>query len=124
MYPSGIWRGFWEQSHVGRQPMDPFELYFEGGEVTGAGIDMVGRFVFAGTFDERTGHLGLVKQYLGAHQVRYDGRPDGEGCIHGTWRIAVEHFGTTVTDEGNFAIWPELPKPTGDEPIVEIKKSL
>ena len=83
MFPSGVWRGFWEQQECGRQPMEAFELHFRGGLATGHGRDVVGRFTFHGEYDEKTGRVTLVKQYLGRHQVVYDGRPDGEGSILG-----------------------------------------
>ena len=115
MFPSGVWRGFWEQKEFGRQPMEAFQLYFRGGEVTGHGRDVVGRFTFSGEYDERTGRVTMVKQYLGRHQVHFDGRPDGEGCILGTWSIPPIW-------SGPFLLRPEVPRPTGDEPIHEIKK--
>lgn len=114
MYPSGDWEGFWVQDFVGRGDMTPFTLHFGGGRVTGKGKDMVGRFTFAGTYDEVTGAIRMVKQYLGAHQVLYVGRPDGEGSIQGTWSIPP-------FDSGPFVIRPALARPTGDEPIREIR---
>jgi hypothetical protein len=117
MFPSGVWEGFWEQDGYGRQPMEQFELHFRpDGTVRGHGRDMVGRFTFAGQFDPGSGRVEMVKQYHGAHQVHYDGRPDGEGCILGTWTIDLPGF----HDRGAFALKPALPKPTGDEPIRRI----
>lgn len=119
MYPSGTWIGYWHQSSVGRHPMKEFELHFRSdGTVTGHGVDMVGRFTFDGEWDRTTGRVQMTKQYLGQHQVHYDGNPDGEGSITGTWTI--EYFG--FRDEGPFGLSPHLPKPTGDEPIQEIGK--
>ena len=115
MFPSGVWLGFWEQELFGRQPMEAFYLYFRDGEVTGHGRDVVGRFTFHGEYDERTGRVTMVKQYLGLHQVHYDGHPDGEGCILGTWTIGTAY-------KGPFLIRPSVPRPRGDEPIQEIKK--
>jgi hypothetical protein len=57
----------------------------------------------------------MVKQYLGKHQVAYDGKPDGEGSILGTWVIIGA--GT-----GPFRLHPDIPRPTGNEPIHEIRK--
>lgn len=113
MYPSGRWDGFWVQEPWGRQAMTPFTLHFADGRVSGAGRDMVGRFTFSGEYDEATGAVRMVKQYLGRHAVLYVGRPDGEGGIPGTWAIG----GLT---SGSFLIRPRLQKPTGDEPIHEI----
>jgi hypothetical protein len=113
MYPSGRWDGFWVQEHWGRQAMTPFTLQFTAGRVTGEGRDMVGRFTFSGEYDETTGEVRMVKQYLGKHQVLYVGRPDGEGSIQGTWSIG-EYY------TGPFLLRPRIGKPKGDEPIQEI----
>jgi hypothetical protein len=113
MYPSGQWDGFWVQQQWGRQRMTPFSLHFAAGKVTGEGKDIVGRFTISGTYDEGTGVVRLVKQYVGKHQVLYVGRPDGEGSIHGTWSIGPDWTGP-------FSLRPTLAKPTGDEPIQEI----
>jgi hypothetical protein len=86
MYPSGSWRGYWEQAGWGRQPMHELELHFGGGNVRGSGRDVIGRFTFAGTYDYH-GLVRLVKQYLGRHQVLYEGTYDGEGTIYGQWSI-------------------------------------
>jgi len=93
--------------------MTPFTLHFVAGCVTGEGRDVVGRFTFGGEYDEATGEVRLVKQYIGKHQVLYVGRPDGEGSILGTWSIG-EHC------TGPFLLRPMLAKPRGDEPIQEI----
>jgi hypothetical protein len=122
MFPSGTWRGFWEQEHFGRQPMEAFVLNFRGGEVAGHGRDIVGRFTFHGEYDERTGRVRMVKQYLGKHTVRYDGGPDGEGCILGKWTIDSELLGVGPFTTGPFLLYPDVPRPTGDEPIYEIQK--
>ena len=121
MYPSGVWKGFWQQDGWGRQPMEAFRLKFGGGEITGGGFDVVGRFVFAGRYDERTGAVTLVKRYLGKHAVVYVGEPDGEGCIGGEWAVDEDYFGTRFVSRGPFLLKPELPEPTGDEPVEEIK---
>lgn len=113
MYPSGTWQGFWEQPGYGRQPMERFELHFRDRAVSGGGVDVVGRFTVRGECDGRTGRVRLTKQYVGKHRVDYDGQPDGEGCIGGTWRIED-------TWTGKFLMQPTLPRPTGDEPIQEI----
>ncbi|HET6574507.1 MAG TPA: hypothetical protein VFG68_12945 [Fimbriiglobus sp.] len=122
MFVSGTWRGFWEQEGYGRQPMEAFELHFRVGDVTGHGRDVVGRFTCAGEYDETTGRVRMVKQYLGRHMVLYEGGPDGEGCIHGTWTIVNNVLGTKWLTTGPFVLYPDVPRPTGDEPIYEIKK--
>ena len=119
MYPSGMWCGFWDQQHLGRQPMKSFELRFDRGEVRGSGKDVVGKFTVEGTYDTLSGRILFIKRYIGKHQVMYEGEPDGEGKILGKWKI-VNKYGQTLI--GSFLIYPDLPKPTGDEPIFEITK--
>jgi hypothetical protein len=99
MYFSGAWRGYWEQAGFGRQLMYDLTLYFEGGGITGEGYDCIGPFTFAGEYDEH-GDVVLVKQYLGRHQVVYNGRYDGEGTIYGRWTIGELW-------SGPFALHPE-----------------
>jgi hypothetical protein len=119
MYASGRWEGFWVQELYGRQPMTPFILHFADGQVTGSGKDVIGRFTFAGTYDEMTGAVRMVKQYIGKHKVLYVGQPDGEGCIAGTWSFPdIPYTGPGAT--GPFLLRPAVAKPTGDEPIQEI----
>jgi len=113
MYPSGRWEGFWVQRHLGRQAMTPFTLQFANGTVTGQGRDVIGRFTFSGEYDESTGTVRMVKQYIGKHQVLYIGQPDGEGSIQGTWWI-------NDSCSGPFLLRPAVAKPRGDEPIQEI----
>ncbi len=117
MFPSGVWEGFWEQRVIGRHAMEQFELHFRPeGTIEGWGVDIVGEFTFSGQANPATGQVRMVKQYIGAHQVHYLGRLDGEGCILGTWTIDTPGF----HDSGAFALKPALKKPTGDEPILEI----
>ena len=113
MYPSGRWEGFWVQEQYGRQAMEAFTLRFAGGEISGHGRDVIAPFTFRGTYDERTGIVLMEKQYLGRHRVTYRGRPDGEGCIQGTWHIGE-------LGSGPFLIRPVVGRPRGDEPIQEI----
>jgi hypothetical protein len=86
MYPSGAWRGFWEQTMFGKQPMRQLTLRFDGGRIDGDGVDVIGRFTFNGSYDD-TGSVALIKQYAGLHQVLYRGAYDGEGSILGRWSI-------------------------------------
>jgi hypothetical protein len=113
MYPSGRWEGFWVQAQWGRQPMTPFVLHFADGQITGSGKDVIGRFTFAGTYDEATGEVRMAKQYVGRHRVLYVGRPDGEGSIQGTWSIGPDWTGP-------FLLRPSVAKPAGDAPIEEV----
>ena len=117
MYPSGRWEGFWVQDSYGRQPMRAFELHFAGGAITGGGKDIVGQFSFSGVYDKQTGRVLMVKQYLDKHAVRYTGESDGEGSIQGTWEITTP-WGR---EAGSFLLRPVLRRPTGDEPIGEIR---
>lgn len=112
MYPSGFWRGYWEQYGYGRQLMGPLELHFSDGKITGEGRDCIGPFTFAGQYNER-GSVVLVKQYLGRHQVLYRGEHDGEGTIFGQWSIG-EYY------SGPFALTPELNRAASDAPIREL----
>jgi hypothetical protein len=94
--------------------MTRFSLSFAGGKVTGMGRDIIGPFVFSGVYEEATGAVRLIKQYLGKHSVLYSGQPDGEGSIHGIWQIG--DFG-----KGPFLIRPAMRKPVGDESIQEME---
>src|SRR5215210_7366287 len=100
MFPSGLWRGYWEQPVFGRQFMDDFTLRFADGQITGSGRDIVGLFVIRGQY--QGGSLEFVKQYVGKHKVVYTGTYDGEGSIHGTWVIPEGIFTTT----GPFSLSP------------------
>jgi hypothetical protein len=86
MYPSGAWRGFWEQPMFGKQSMRQLTLRFECGRIDGDGVDVIGRFTFTGTYDDG-GSVAMIKQYVGRHQVLYLGAYDGEGSILGRWSI-------------------------------------
>lgn len=113
MYPTGRWEGFWYQQHFGRQSMTEFTLRFRHGEVSGEGRDVIGPFLFSGEYDESSGRVRIVKQYIGRHQVLYVGHPDGEGCIQGTWSIGADWTGP-------FLMRPVVGRPTGEEPIHDI----
>src|SRR4051812_43888413 len=81
MYPSGSWRGFWDQALYGRQPMRELVLHFSSGAVEGSGVDVVGPFTLQGTY-ESNGRISLIKRYR-YHTVNYVGQYDGEGTIYG-----------------------------------------
>jgi hypothetical protein len=118
MYTSGAWDGFWEQAGWGRQPMQAFELNFgEKNDVLGQGVDVIGKFIVRGEYDKTTGIISFRKLYLGKHTVHYEGKPDGEGSILGTWLIES----TWGDQKGPFMIKPVLKKPSGNEEIFEIK---
>ena len=109
MYPSGVWRGYWEQQYWGRQPMGPLVLRFRDGQIEGEGRDVIGPFTFEGEYDDQGG-IHMVKQYLGQHQVLYEGTYDGEGTIFGQWSTSPFNF-------GSFALSPVRGKPPTDMPI-------
>jgi hypothetical protein len=111
MYPSGAWRGYWEQEVWGRQPMGPLLLRFHDGVIDGEGRDIIGRFTFEGEYDEQ-GRIRLVKQYVGRHQVFYQGVYDGEGTIFGDWHIPP-------CWSGSFALSPVIGQSLADAPIEE-----
>src|SRR3954471_22266987 len=112
MYPSGSWRGFWEQRGWGRQPMHGLVLRFAEGRIEGEGRDCIGSFTFVGEYDSRGG-VRLTKQYLGRHAVQYEGNYDGEGSIHGRWSIPPIW-------SGSFALSPIQQRPGPDTPIEDL----
>lgn len=87
MYPSGVWRGYWDQVVFGRQLMNDLNIHFDQGKVTGHGKDIVGQFTLSGSYDH-LGKVQMIKQYVDRHQVEYSGEYDGEGTIFGTWIIS------------------------------------
>jgi hypothetical protein len=92
--------------------MGPLVLRFHGGVIEGEGRDIVGPFTFEGEYDPH-GAIRMVKQYLGRHQVIYQGTYDGEGTIFGQWRIPPFWSGT-------FALSPVVGKALADAPIEEL----
>jgi hypothetical protein len=112
MYPSGRWRGYWEQVVWGRQAMRELVLRFEGGAVEGRGEDVIGPFIFRGTYDDGGG-VAMVKQYVGRHRVVYHGAYDGEGTIFGRWAIGDEW-------SGPFALRPDDAGAAADVPILAV----
>jgi hypothetical protein len=98
-FPSGPWVGFWIQRGLGKQQMS-LSLAFVAGRVTGSGRDIIGRFDFSGRYDLKTGRVQMIKQYIGAHQVNYDGANQGDGMwLWGVWNIR--------RSRGGFHLWPE-----------------
>lgn len=111
MRDAGKWDGFWEQPPYGRQAMEDLLLEFDSGSVRGAGRDMIGPFLFEGTYDT-AGLVRLRKQYIGRHTVLYVGQYDGEGVVFGQWFIG--------SDSGKFALRRQWRPPGADAPIQEI----
>jgi hypothetical protein len=82
----GRWRGCWVQTHWGRQSMR-VTLRLGEGRIEGEGDDIIGPFTFCGHYDMQ-GRVSMIKQYIGRHQVLYEGAYDGEGTIFGMWTIS------------------------------------
>ena len=99
-FPSGEWVGFWlQRAYAGRQWMRLI-LTFKDGVISGGGSDRVGDFDMRGTYDLKSGACSIVKSYVGAHNLIYDGRNEGDGMwIWGLWHIPGD-------DRGGFHLWP------------------
>ena len=74
------------------------QLTFADGNMTGDGVDDIGRFRIKGRYEAPTRECYWTKTYLGAQDVFYRGFREGKG-IWGTWEINI--FG-----HGGFHIWP------------------
>lgn len=94
---SGEWSGFYIEQHRPERGWMHLYLSFEQGRIKGEGTDYVGPWVAAGTYDESTGRCRWTKQYVGQHQVSYEGRCTENG-IQGSW---------TIFSSGPFHIWPK-----------------
>jgi hypothetical protein len=126
-FPSGPWTGFFLDPRMpGRHRME-LHLTFRHGQLSGEGRDWVGAFHLRGKYFLEDGKCHWSKQYLGGHNVFYQGFNEGKG-IWGTWEIAPE-FGFA---RGGFHIWPEgMPDPAGahlaekadlPQPIVQVEE--
>ena len=73
-------------------------LAFESGRIRGEGTDYVGPWVAEGSYDLKSRQCQWNKQYLGKHNVLYQGLI-GDTGIQGNWEI------TFVS--GPFHIWPK-----------------
>lgn len=96
--PTGEWTGFYLETHRVQKGWMHLYLSFENGRIRGEGTDYVGPWTASGTYAAENGVCTWVKQYLGKHQVKYDGIA-GEHGIQGEWTIGY------VT--GQFHIWPK-----------------
>jgi len=74
------------------------QLTFANGNLSGDGVDDVGRFIIKGRYDAANRECYWTKTYLGAHDVFYRGFREGKG-IWGTWEIVIQAH-------GGFHIWP------------------
>lgn len=98
LFPSGPWVGFYNYRPGDRHRMD-LELSFANGQMSGTGVDDVGRFTIRGRYDAASRECHWTKSYLGAHDVFYRGFREGKG-IWGTWEIGM-------FSHGGFHIWPK-----------------
>jgi hypothetical protein len=96
--PSGVWSGFYLEDQRPRRGWMHLYLTFEDGVIAGEGTDYVGPWNISGSYDAGTGYCHWVKQYLGKHQVVYDGKVTDNG-IEGVWNIRNWL-------NGQFHIWP------------------
>jgi hypothetical protein len=103
--------GWWEQAGYGRQPMEQLRIEFDGGHIHGSGADIIRLFTLTGTIED--GKVTIVKRYLGQYSVDYLSTYDGEGTMHGMWRIGlfggkwmIKVVGRTVeTDAAEIPEW-------------------
>ena len=66
--------------------MRDLSIAIRAGRLTGAGVDVVGRFDLAGSL-AGAGTVVLTKRYAGRHTVTYAGWHDGEGRLWGHWSL-------------------------------------
>ena len=97
LFPSGPWTGFYNYRPGDRHRMD-LQLTFANGNMSGDGVDDIGRFLIKGRYDAASRECYWTKTYVGAHDVFYRGFREGKG-IWGTWEITIQYH-------GGFHIWP------------------
>jgi len=89
------WKGWYKQGGEKNQMDLDLQVSSEG--VFGLGKDGVGQFVMRGYNDPLQSCVSFIKQYLGAHQVHYNGsmwnKEDGKREIKGTWNISGDYHG-------------------------------
>ena len=76
------------------------ELTFKKGILRGSGRDRIGEFLFRGRYDVESGKCWWTKQYIGKHDINYQGYNEGRG-IWGTWTWLPN-----PASRGGFHIWP------------------
>ena len=97
LFPSGPWTGFYNYGPGERHRMD-LQLTFADGNMSGDGVDDIGRFLLKGRYDTANRECYWTKTYPGSHDVYYRGFREGKG-IWGTWEIGL-------LSHGGFHIWP------------------
>jgi len=95
--PTGQWHGFYLESHQPRRGWMHLYMEFSNEKIAGEGTDYVGPWNARGQYNSTTGMCTWVKQYLGKHQVHYQGL-SGPNGIQGQWKIGYL--------AGEFHIWP------------------
>ncbi len=99
-FPSGKWTGFYTYYDPNPHRMDLF-LEFHASQVSGDGMDDVGRFLIQGRYSCDTRQCSWAKRYVGQHTVTYHGVQSGK-TIAGEWTL--RSGGHTL--RGGFRIWP------------------
>ncbi|VDI48491.1 Hypothetical predicted protein [Mytilus galloprovincialis] len=93
---TGHWSGFYKQ-HDRQHPFE-LDIVFMEGNVTGEGIDQIGKFTIAGTCDVSSRRIQFRKQYKGAHSVNYSGQLSQDGCkMEGQYNIGGSSDKFTMT---------------------------
>ncbi len=100
-FPSGPWTGFFQMPGSKARHKMEIHLTFRDGTLRGEGRDRVGRFLFRGRYEVDSGKCHWTKQYIGQHDIYYQGYNEGRG-IWGVW----EWPGDPRWSAG-FHIWPE-----------------
>ena len=111
LFPSGEWEGFYTYSWSPQRHKMAFQLHFEGGQVTGSGVDDIAPFHWEGVYNTERMKCDMTKFYP-AHAVFYDGHVDENG-IWGTWNIRPMW-------RGGFHIWPKSAGESNEEEEEEV----
>ena len=98
LFPSGPWTGFYNYRAGGSRHRMELQLTFANGNMSGGGMDDIGRFLIKGRYDSSSRECYWSKTYVGAHDVFYRGFREGKG-IWGKWEIGI-------MSHGGFHIWP------------------
>jgi hypothetical protein len=124
--PSGEWNGFYLEDRPQRGWMHLY-MSFKEGRIQGEGTDYVGPWTAGGWYDLELGTCGWVKNYVGRHNVSYEGQITDRGIL-GQW---------TILTSGTFHIWPrrfhelnelylkqDLEAPVGPSPLVPSQRAV
>ena len=97
------WSGrFWQNGKETEMSFNHM-IMDQDGKIQGNGNDEFGKFDLTGVA-ANSGHVEIIKKYVGAHQVFYDGQMNEKGLIIGTWA-------TEAGAEGSFELKVEETKP-------------